>query len=142
MFNIEECVAYISSQTAKTIEYRIESKMKDLPITRVQYLALHHLKTHKDLTQKDLVSHMNLKEASVARLLDRMEEQDLVKRCVSLNDRRVHTIAISVKGDYLETHVNILMEQFEKCATQGISEEELEIYFAVMTKILENIKDY
>lgn len=60
----------------------------------MQWIALYYLGKEEFISQKELAERMNVKESSVARLLDRMERDELVGQESS---RSVLTAKLSLK---------------------------------------------
>ena len=98
MFDIESCVCFINSKTSKKMADMFNERLIPLGVTRVQWMAMYYLLKYGDMSQKELGEWMDIKESTVARLLDRMEEDGLIKRTKSSEDRRVTYIKLTHKG--------------------------------------------
>lgn len=83
---------------------------------------------------------MDIKESSVARLIDRMEREGYVTRQKDINDRRITKLVLTDKGrEYREK----LLPEGEKMAqifTKGITNEEISVFLKVIDKMLSNIE--
>ena len=82
MFALEDCVSYLTNKSATELARILEGRMSDLPVTRIQWKALYYINRNGLMTQKELAEAMGHKEAGVARLLDRMEKEDMI-RCAN-----------------------------------------------------------
>ncbi len=140
MFDLDACVGFITNRAGKKLANEFNERLLTVGITRVQWVALYYLGKHKELNQKELAELMDIKESSVARLIDRMEKEGYVLRKKDISDRRVTILLLTEKGiDYREK----LLPEGEKMAqvfTEGISDEELEIFLRVIDKMLSNVK--
>ncbi|TAH63374.1 MAG: MarR family transcriptional regulator [Gottschalkiaceae bacterium] len=140
MFDLDACVGFITNRAGKKLANEFNERLLMVGITRVQWVALYYLGKHKELNQKELAELMDIKESSVARLIDRMEKEGYVLRKKDISDRRVTILLLTEKGiDYREK----LLPEGEKMAqvfTEGISDEELEIFLRVIDKMLSNVK--
>lgn len=112
-----------------------------LGVTRVQWIALYYLGKEESISQKELAEKMNIKESSVARLLDRMERDGLVERVKNENDKRVTNLRLTDKGKQYRVKLLPEGEEFEKLLYKNISEEEMRIFTAVLTKMVNNISE-
>lgn len=112
-----------------------------LGVTRVQWIALYYLGKEESISQKELAEKMNIKESSVARLLDRMERDGLVERVKNENDKRVTNLRLTDKGKKYRVKLLPEGEEFEKLLYKNISEEEMRIFTAVLTKMVNNISE-
>nr|WP_244270443.1 MarR family transcriptional regulator [Proteiniborus ethanoligenes] len=140
LFDLDACVGFITNRAGKKLANEFNERLLTVGITRVQWIALYYLGKHNELNQKELAELMDIKESSVARLIDRMEKEGYVLRKKDISDRRVTILLLTEKGiDYREK----LMPEGEKMAqvfTEGISDEELEIFLRVIDKMLSNVK--
>lgn len=139
MFDIESCVCFINSKTSKKMADMFNERLIPLGVTRVQWIAMYFLLKYGELSQKELGERMDIKESTVARLLDRMEGEDLVIRNQTPEDRRVKYIKLTTKG---KEKIEDLLPEGQKMSeffSMGISEEEIEVFKRVLQKFMENI---
>lgn len=139
MFDIESCVCFINSKTSKKMANMFNERLVPLGVTRVQWIAMYYLLKHGDLSQKELGEKMDIKESTVARLLDRMEEEGLIIRTQVKEDRRVKYIKLTPKG---RERIEELLPEGQKMSelfSKGITEEEIQVFKKVLQKFMENI---
>jgi DNA-binding MarR family transcriptional regulator len=139
MFDIESCVCFINSKTSKKMANMFNERLIPLGVTRVQWIAMYYLLKHGDLSQKELGEKMDIKESTVARLLDRMEEEGLIIRTQVKEDRRVKYIKLTPKG---KERIEELLPEGQKMSelfSMGITEEEIQVFKRVLDKFIENI---
>ena len=91
------------------------------------------------ISQRELGISMNIKDSTVARLLDRMERDGLVERLKSDPDRRVSTIVLSEKGKKIWLEIKPEGELFSEQTMQGISIEDQETFDRVLNQMTQNI---
>ena len=77
MFQLEDCIAYITSRGAKTLAERLEDRFTGSGVSRVQWIAMYYVDRCPSITQKQLAERMNSKESTVVRRLDRMEKENM-----------------------------------------------------------------
>lgn len=108
----------------------------------MQWIALYYLGIQKSINQKELSKKMNIKESTVARLIDRMERDGLVIRQRSEEDRRAFNLVLTEKG--LEYRKELLPEgeKFSDIVSQNISEDEILIFMTVLDKMVNNLKNH
>lgn len=134
-------MGYIADNSSKIICDAFSEKVKKLGVTRVQWIALYYLGKEEFISQKELAERMNVKESSVARLLDRMERDGLVERLRSEDDKRVTNLVLTEKGRQYRTELLPEGERFEKLLHKNISDEEMQIFTKVLSKMVNNIKE-
>ncbi|ABW18582.1 transcriptional regulator, MarR family [Alkaliphilus oremlandii OhILAs] len=112
-----------------------------LGVTRVQWIALYYLGREESISQKELAERMNVKESSIARLLDRMERDGLVERIKNESDKRITNLRLTDRGK--EYRIKLLPEgeKFEQLLYKGISDEEMQVFTTVLSKMINNIKE-
>lgn len=141
MFNLDDCIACITSRSAKAIAQNLEKRLEGYNVTRVQFIAMYYIGVSDEkITQKSLADKMGLKEPTIVRLLDRMEKEDfIIRECVE-TDKRIKVLSLTEKGEQLNKKLIIVAENFKNQATENISNEDLTIYKEVLAKMLLNTK--
>lgn len=109
-------------------------------VTRIQWIALYYLGKSGTLNQNELAGYMDIKDSTVARLVDRMERDELVSRKKNEKDRRVTILSLTQKGKAMREELLPEGQIFSDEVMVGISDEELENFNNVMYKMLENVK--
>ena len=89
MFNLEDCIAFITNKYNKEITELFNQRLQEHNITRVQWIALFYIGNNEGITQRDLAQILDSNESSIVRLIDRMEKENIVKREKDPTDRRV-----------------------------------------------------
>ncbi len=114
---------------------------KGFEITSEQYLILSLLVEHGELYQRQ-ISELTYKDRpNVSRIINILEEKELVKRINSSNGRQIYKIVVTEKGRNLREIIHPVIVDIRKTITKGISKEELEICLQILEKMLDNMKD-
>lgn len=141
MFEVKDCIGFLTNHGAKMISESMNQRFNEQSVTRVQWMALYYIHKKPGMTQKELAADMLIKEPTALHLVDRMESEELISRSVNPNNRRVHCLHLTKKG---EKALNVLLpvaEQFNADATEGISEEEMQIFKKVLDKMIQNVQN-
>ena len=141
MFNLDDCIAFITCKGAKDLADSLEKRLNHYNITRSQWIALYYIKNNNMITQKQLADKMSLKEPSVVRLLDKMELYGWVNRISSSDDKRMKFLILTDSGKEIETAMLDVAEKFKSDVLNGISLEDLDVFKATLNKMLINIED-
>lgn len=142
MFKLETCVAYMASHSTKFLIDVFDHMLNCKGITRVQWIALYYLGTQKQINQKELAAKMHIKESTVARLIDRMEKEDLVIRKKCEEDRRCFKLILTEKGIQYRERLLPEGEKFNQIASKDISEEEMQTLMSVLEKMTNNVEEH
>ncbi|MEK4508134.1 MULTISPECIES: MarR family winged helix-turn-helix transcriptional regulator [Paenibacillus] len=142
IFNIDTCVAYITSNSSKLITGTFEQLLNKKGITRVQWIALYYLGLQSEINQKELADKMHIKESSAARLIDRMEREQLVIRERSKQDRRIIKLILTDKGMQYRQELLPEGQKFNDLVSKDITEEEMQTLLRVLSKMVTNVEAY
>ena len=117
----------------------LDERLKDLGVTQVRWSTMVYLeKGGEGLTQRELASLMAIENPTLVRLLDSLEQQNLIERRPCPNDRRARRLHLTNAGrafmDDLSERAEVLREEM----LEGISDKEIECTVKVFHKILEN----
>ncbi len=92
-----------------------------------------------DVFQKDIEEEYGLRPSTATVLLKKMEQNGLIYREAAANDARWKKIIVSEKALQYKDIVMDDILNLEKELTQGISESDLDVFFSVVEKMLDNI---
>ena len=92
-----------------------------------------------DVFQKDIEEEYSLRPSTATVLLKKMEQNGLIYREAAENDARWKKIVVSEKALQYKDIVMADILNLEKELTQGISESDLDVFFSVVEKMLDNI---
>lgn len=90
--------------------------------------------------QEELAKELCLNKSTVARVLTQLEEKGLVKRVANEEDKRQFLVYPSEEMLSLVPTVREISKEFNSLILDGISEEELTVFYSVLSKIEETAK--
>lgn len=138
MFDLDDCVAFITSKISKKIADVFNEKLSKHNITRVQWIALYFLGDSEYVNQTELAEKMDKKKSTVVRLIDRMEKEGYVSRKKDIEDRRVTYICLTTFGKKIREELLPYGGEFSDLITKDISDEDIKIFKRVLNKLVEN----
>lgn len=139
VFDLDTCVAFITNTSAKKLAECFNERLSQLGITRVQWIALYFMGKYENISQSELGEKMDIKASSVARLIDRMERDGYVVRRRDPKDRRITNLILTEMGKELREKLLPEGEKMRELASQGLTEEEIDIFKKVLKKMTENV---
>ncbi|MGF6392358.1 MarR family transcriptional regulator [Pseudomonas plecoglossicida] len=119
----------------------LDRRLAGLNLSQARWLVLLHLARFEEApTQRELAQSVGVEGPTLARLLDSLENQGLVRRQAVLEDRRAKKILLCPPAkpliDQIETIANALrLELFT-----GVDEADLQVCMRVHAKILANLE--
>lgn len=140
---LAESIGYKITNTAKLITNRLNQNFKQnhLPVTHEQWAIMIRLWEQDGLTQNSLATLTKKDSPSISRLINNMEKRELVKRVPHPVDKRTNLIFLTASGKKLQMS---MIEQAQNTVDQiseGIDEQEMEIFLKVLQKIDHNLTD-
>lgn len=140
--DFNKTVAPWIGKTSKMMDCFISDVLQsnNLPITKQQWLLLKILDQENiGIVQNDLAFITNRNKASLTRLVNGMEKNNLVARIPSKSDSRKKLIHLTTQGKQLYQETNpILLKSIEKIQ-KSISQQEIERLIETLKKIQKNI---
>ena len=120
MDDITECISYLISGAAKTVNRRARELLAPHKITPVQYAVLRAL-YEKDLqTGAELSAHLFMDSATLTGVVDRLEKRALIVRVPDPEDRRANRLQLCTDGQKLLPKLDLLMDQLNEEADRLI----------------------
>lgn len=114
----------------------------NIQVTKEQWIVLKILHEDNDgIIQNDLAFITNRNKASLTRLINVLEKNNLVVRNPSKEDSRKNLIHITQTGKQLFLKMKPLMLESMRTLQNGITENEISNFILVMVKIQNNLKN-
>jgi DNA-binding MarR family transcriptional regulator len=110
-------------------------------LTRAQMLVLARLELQPDLSQNELAALAEVAPITIARLIDRLEELGLVKRCADPEDRRIWRLRLTPAAAPLLREIRRLRASLHRVMTSGIDPAVLEAVITGLRQIKGNVTD-
>lgn len=93
----------------------------------------------RDIFQRDFEKECNIRRSSATQMLQRMEKNGMIKRVGVDYDARLKKIVLTDRAVEIQEMIENRFAELEGKIKDGISEEELQTFFAVLSKIRKNI---
>lgn len=113
----------------------------DLDITMEQWSILEILWKKDGCTQQELGQRTFREKAGITRLLDKLEEQNLIVRIPDRIDRRVRFVYLTAKGKSIEEISTAIVKETYEHAIGNIREEEMAVCKKVLNRVYQNLHD-
>ncbi|MCQ4935224.1 MULTISPECIES: MarR family winged helix-turn-helix transcriptional regulator [Anaerotignum] len=140
-FDLSKCIGFVTTSAIKIVTEDFNRRMIKYGSTRIQWIALYFLlNTDKEMSQKELASLMNIQDPSLARLIDRMERDGLIRRIENQKDKRMKILELTEAGRLKAESLMHCGQEFSDLLLEDISDEDVEIFHKVLDKMLNNIE--
>ena len=122
---------------------RINEDLKEFGLTFAQACILVFLIENKEnsINQRDIEKKFNLSNPTVNGILNRLESKKIIKRINNDADKRIKNIVLLNKADDFYQKFQQKKKEIDESTIRNISEEEMNIFYIVVDKMLENVKE-
>jgi len=111
-------------------------EIAETKLTIEQFGLLHAINMkNEDVIQQDMADIMGKDKSSIYRVIDSLEEKELVRRVVDKNDRRKNLLMVTKKGEavieqYLEIEHKLIKE-----LNKGLCKSDIDMFYSVVNHI-------
>lgn len=91
----DEYIGYVLSDVARLIRTVFDRRVRDIGLTRAQWLVLTRLYRRPGASQTELADMLEIDRASAGRMIDRMQKNGWVERRADSGDRRVNRLHLT-----------------------------------------------
>ena len=117
----------------------LQKQLHDTELSMAQYIHLRCLKEEGSLKQSELSALLGIEKASSTRVLDELEQRNLIVRKRSQEDRRAVVLSLSDEGVEKIDQAMKAARLTADYASQGFDKNELDRLFAAMDKLIGNL---
>lgn len=93
----------------------------------------------KDIFQKDVEKQFCVGRSTVTNILQLMEKKEYLRRESVEQDARLKKLVLTEKGIGLHQCMEHLIDELDRMTIEGITDEELDVFFRVLDKLEVNI---
>ncbi|WP_434456015.1 transcriptional regulator SlyA [Stutzerimonas urumqiensis] len=118
----------------------LDRRLANLGLSQARWLVLRHLSVMKSPpTQRELAQIVGVEGPTLARLLDSLESQRLVRRVTVPEDRRAKRVTLTEQARPLIEQIETIASQMRSEVFVGIAEEDVRRCEDVHERILANL---
>ena len=116
-----------------------DARARQIGVTRQQWQVLVTLRRHEGVNQGGLAELLDVEPISVCRMVDRLQEADLVERRPDPADRRSWRLFLTAKAEVLLAQLRPLADEMEAQALDGISPAQRDDLYRLLDTIRNNL---
>ena len=117
----------------------VDRELREHDLTRRQVGTLMHIAKGLAATASDLTRAMGVDSTAVTRMIDRLEEKDLVVRQQDPSDGRRQNLHLTAAAEGLLPKIHGIARSVEKRFEAGIPKAQLTVFHNVLMTMLENV---
>ncbi|WP_028579008.1 MarR family winged helix-turn-helix transcriptional regulator [Desulfogranum japonicum] len=138
-YNPKESIAFLIYDISRLLRKDFDSRVQPLGLTQAQWRAIAHIARMEGCSQATLADVLEIKPITLCRLLDKLENANLVERRPNPQDRRAVQIYISEQARPRLDQMKELALQTRNRAIHGLSEEEQKQLTTTLLKVKKNL---
>ena len=132
----------------KTVHNLLKRDFESLPIhkemkniTAMQKWIIGYLSDNedKDIFQRDLEEEFSVRRSTATGILQLMEKNNLITREAVSYDARLKKLVLTQKALDIQNEIDEEIKAHDKKISEGISKDDLEVFFKVMKQIRKNL---
>jgi MarR family transcriptional regulator, transcriptional regulator for hemolysin len=128
-------IGYMLSDVARLIRMIFDRRVRDIGLTRAQWLVLTRLYRRPGASQTQLAEMLEIDRASAGRMIDRMEKNGWVERRPDRGDRRVNRLHLTEEARKVHAEMWAIAESTVDDALSPLSANEREQYTELTAKV-------
>ena len=140
-FNINMGMLINSAQRAMTKRFVQNATESGLDISLDQWIVLGPIWQLESASQKELGEICLKDKTNITRIIDALEEKNLVVRIEDQIDHRIKRVVLTNAGKQLFFDVLPIMEKTREEVRKDIPDQDIDTFKIVLSKILENLDD-
>ena len=136
-------VNFAVKQLYHIIERDIDDSLSEKSeLTKAQGGIIHFvMNSDGDVFQKDIEEEFKIRRSTVSVLLSSMEKNGYIRRETVDSDARLRKIVLTEKALSNHRKIHGFFEKYDEGLREGISDEELDVFFSVIDRIRHNIEN-
>lgn len=140
-FDKSQSAGYLANHMARLFAQGLHDRIRPLGLAPAQFMTLLELWGADGLTQSDLVSRLDVEQATMANTLIRMERDGLIVRKPHPEDRRSQQIWLTAKARALRDPATQAASAQNEKALSGLTERQRQQFLDLMTTAIAAMRD-
>ena len=130
---------FILNDVARLMRTVFDRRVKRLGFTRSQWWVLNHLFRNDGATQSELADILEVKKATLGRLLDRMEQKGWIRREGDAGERRAKRVFLTEEVDPAIKTMRAAAAEVRRDALAGLAAAQQEQFVDALLTIKANL---
>jgi len=134
-------IGYVLSDLARLIRTVFDRRVRDIGMTRAQWLVLTRLYRRSGASQTELADMLEVDRASAGRMIDRMEKSGWLERRPDSVDRRVNRLYLTAEARRLHARMWAIAEATVDDALTPLSTAERDQFSDMAARVKARLQD-
>ncbi len=139
-YSVHNSVGYLMRRGASLLREQLEASFADAGITFVQWATLILLRDNPSLTPAELCRDLRHDSGAFSRMVDQLEQRELLQRLRSDADRRSVQLLLTVAGrQMIETHLPLVVARLNH-ALSDFTPAEVATLTSLLTRMIARLE--
>ena len=130
---------FLIHDVARLLRKNFSRRVQSFGLTQEQSRVIVHLSRCEGIQQVDLAELLEIKPITLARLLDKLQDNGLIERRVNPDDRRAFRLYLTRAAHAVLKKILVIGAATHADAYRHISASDLEITFSVLSQLKANL---
>jgi DNA-binding MarR family transcriptional regulator len=135
-----ESLGYLTNHLARLFAHALAERIGEHGVSPGQFAQLLALYEQDGLTQRELCERVRIEQATMAKTLQRMERDGLVRSEPDPVDRRRIRVYLTEKARRLKPRLTAAGHAVNDDATAGLTAKDVEIYRGLVQRLIANLE--
>jgi MarR family transcriptional regulator, transcriptional regulator for hemolysin len=131
----DQSLGFLISDAARMMRTVFDRRVRELGLTRAQWLVLARLRRRPGASQSELAEMMEVEKASAGRMVDRLERKGWIVRRADPVDRRINRLYLTRDAEKISQRLWSIAEQTVADAACDLTATEAEHLAALLTTV-------
>jgi MarR family transcriptional regulator, transcriptional regulator for hemolysin len=137
----QDTFGFLIHDVARLLRKNFNRRVQSFGLTQEQCRVILHLSRHEGIQQVDLAELLEIKPITLARLLDKLQENGLIERRRNPDDRRAFRLHLTRDAHAVLEKILALGAATRADANKKVSRADLEKMFSVLSRLKTNLID-
>jgi DNA-binding MarR family transcriptional regulator len=139
-FTRESSLGYQVNHLARLLETALHQRISPLGVVPGQFAQMLALYEEDGLTQRQLCDLVRIEQPTMAKTLQRMERDVLIRREPDRSDRRRTRVLLTARARALRGDLVDAATKVNAAATKGLSDHEVNEFMRTLARIIDNLE--
>jgi DNA-binding MarR family transcriptional regulator len=121
---MEETIGTVLAHVARLLRRNFEVRVRDIGVTRPQWQVLSLLSYNQGINQGGLADLLEVEPITLGRMVDRLQESELVERRADPADRRAWRLFLTANGRDVLDRLRPFVDETYEIALEGVSPDQ------------------
>lgn len=136
---MDETIGTMLAQVSRLLRRHFDARARGVGVTRPQWQVLSLLSFHEGINQGGLAELLEVEPITLGRMVDRLQDAQLVERRPDPNDRRAWRLFLTDKGQSLIDQLKPCALATYDIALEGVDDAERAAMMAALRRMRANL---